>query len=146
MAKNDKPFFVGVKGLIIRGGKMLLLQANKTNHAVPTPPYGDLPGGKIQHVMTEIDTLQREVREETGLHIDTNQEYVDTVMSRHDARLESGEFIGLMLRTYRVQPGEGGVVISNEHIVFDWFTPEEISELLTNKYPKEFCERITLLA
>jgi len=145
VAKNDKLFFVGVKGLIVRNGKILLLQANTTKHTVPTPPYWDLPGGKIQQGSTEIDTLQREVREETGLSIEANPEYIDTIVSRHDARLESGEFVGLMLRIYHVQPGEGDVVISNEHLAFGWFTPQEASELLANKYPKEFCERIELL-
>ncbi len=59
---QDQYCFVGLKALIVKNGKVLVL-----SNVVHEP---DLPGGKIQEGETDIPkALQREVKEETGLKI-----------------------------------------------------------------------------
>lgn len=52
---------VAVRGIIFRDGKLLLIQSN----------FGELkfPGGGQEENETDIDTLVREVLEETGYHV-----------------------------------------------------------------------------
>lgn len=60
-----KTFGVGVKAVILRDGRVLLLK-----RAATAPQYAgtwDLPGGSVEDGETLESALAREVREETGL-------------------------------------------------------------------------------
>lgn len=145
MRRSEKLYFVGVKGIVMDNTEVLLVQADTKNHRIPTPPYWDLPGGRIQHGSNELDTLQREVSEETGVDIVGDPKYFDTVMSHHEILLETGEIAGLVLRVYRIELSKRAIVLSSEHHSFGWYAPKEAAKLLANKYPEDFCNKVAEL-
>lgn len=70
-AKGDEPLnkhtHVGVYGLILKGGRALLIKKGRG----PYIGKYDLPGGKIEFGETQEDALRREIAEETGLQCKT---------------------------------------------------------------------------
>ena len=58
---------MGVYGLIIKGGRVLLIKKARGHYI---GKY-DLPGGKIEFGETQEDALRREIAEETGLQCKT---------------------------------------------------------------------------
>lgn len=144
--KPDKFFYVGVKALIVDGGKVLLLKANTISHEPRLDPYWDLAGGKIKTGEAELQTLARETEEETGCHPVGQTQLFETVISNHEKALPDGELAGLVLRIWQTTiDAPQDVRIGNEHLEFAWFAPTEAAELLANKYPADFCEKIRRL-
>lgn len=145
--RKEKLFFVGVKGLIQNEqGQILLLKADVANHRMNTEEYWDIPGGRIEHGDDELQTLAKELDEETGLTLPDGSTLIDTVISNHEIPLYEGGVAGLLLRIWRV-PIEGSVDIrlSAEHTEFQWFEPTIAAEHLAHKYPSTFCDRIAKL-
>ena len=96
---------LGVYGLIINNGKILLV---KKARGAYTGKY-DLPGGSIEHGEKPIETLKRELMEETGTIIkNINLLVADSVVvewSHHDIT-ESLHHIGII---YEVNIIEGDI-------------------------------------
>lgn len=63
----DSFYRIGIKGLLVRDGKILLQQDTVTH---TRPPIWELPGGGLDYNETFQDGLRREVREENGLEVD----------------------------------------------------------------------------
>jgi ADP-ribose pyrophosphatase YjhB (NUDIX family) len=63
------PELGGASGLIVRDGKVLLIRRGKD----PYRDHWSLPGGGIERGEKIRDTVQREVREETGLEVDVGR-------------------------------------------------------------------------
>jgi 8-oxo-dGTP pyrophosphatase MutT (NUDIX family) len=67
--KEDALFYVGQKAFIKKGNEVLVL-------GDPTEGL-DYPGGKIQEGETDlVESLKREIREETGLEIFVGEPFV----------------------------------------------------------------------
>ena len=66
MDNDFAPVLGGASGLIVRDGKVLLIRRGKQ----PYKDHWSLPGGGVEPGETIRDTVQREVREETGLEVD----------------------------------------------------------------------------
>lgn len=146
-SRREKLFFVGVKGLAKREGKLLLLKADVSNHLSDTTEYWDLPGGRIEQGANEQETLARELSEEIGLQgfDGLDPEYIHTVISKHEIPISDDEKAGLILRVWRVEIGRQALVLSAEHTDYGWFAPGEAAKLLSHKYPEDFCRIVNEL-
>lgn len=138
---QEKLFYVGVKGLIEnQEGKILLLLADVTKHRNNTEPYWDIPGGRIKEGDSVLETLQREIDEETGMKAG-NPEFMTAVVSNHQIPIEGDKWAGLVLIIYKVTiSGSDKVTISEEHSDYEWVTKAEAKQRLQHKYPKEFID------
>jgi len=75
----------------------------------------ELPGGKVEYGETAGESLEREVREETGLVV-TDAEPVETTVRSLKTKKKRGKF-GVV---YRCAFAGDGVELSDEHVDFAW--------------------------
>lgn len=85
-----------------------------------------------------LETLRREVKEETGIHAITTPKSLGFVLSTIEIPLRSGDdSAGLILSLYCCTCDETvTVTLSSEHTGFAWVTLDEALERLMYKYPK----------
>ncbi len=105
-----------VKLLIRNGqGEFLVLRRSDTH---PTMPRAlDLPGGLAEPGEEDLTALDRELAEETGLVLNTE----DAVHIGYDTEYEPGE--GMMTRVLymlKIETARPRVALSWEHAGFDW--------------------------
>lgn len=140
----EKLFYVGIKALIEDSeGKLLLLKADVTKHRKNKEPYWDIPGGRIDEDENSLlETLKREIREETGINELLSHEFFTTVISNHQIP-EDDKLRGLVLMVYKVKiPVDSKIKMSKEHVAYEWVGREEAKKRLSNKYPKELTDRL----
>ena len=109
--------FVGVKGLIVKDEKVLLLKRSGDRS------FWDAPGGRINEGEALSDTLPRELKEElpsiTGVT-------VGSLVSAHVLSRNIRDGVGLTLLFYKVAADfSGGIALSDEHSEYKWMTYEE---------------------
>jgi 8-oxo-dGTP pyrophosphatase MutT (NUDIX family) len=112
---DHKLFFVGQKAFIKKGEEVLV---------VHDPIEGlDYPGGRIEDMDTNlVQSLKREVQEETGLEISVGKPF-DTVwhiLPSHE------KFVGqsVLLVAYECEYVSGEIKLSHEHDKFVWVNKE----------------------
>ena len=109
-----------VKAIIIKKGKILLLQRN------PKVRQGeenwDLPGGLIEPGEDEKTTLQREVLEEVNLRI----KITGPAGKWRFKRLVDKKIVSVKNYRCEIFGDESTIKISLEHINFRWILPSEI--------------------
>lgn len=136
---KEKLFHVGVKALITDYENNILLlkvEGNKYNKNVV---HWDIPGGRIEQGSTAIETLNREIKEETGITEIINEEFITAVISKHEFAIESGHNVGLVLFIYEVDiPDNVTIKLSDEHTAYEWVDKKEAARRLENKYPPAF--------
>lgn len=118
--KEDVQFYVGQKAFILRGNEVLV---------IGDPREGlDFPGGKIQEGETDlVESLKREVREETGLEIEVGAPFVtwtNTFPSHHKLAGKQVYLVG-----YRCNYVSGEVRLSDEHDKFQWVTRDNYKKV-----------------
>jgi len=64
-------YFIGVHALVRRGDSVLLL--HRSDKKAYMPGKWDIPGGSLESGESTVETILREVREETGLQIKVNK-------------------------------------------------------------------------
>jgi 8-oxo-dGTP pyrophosphatase MutT (NUDIX family) len=137
-------FQLGIKAIIRNQKKqILLLKVNTEKLSKPNlTAYWDIPGGRIIKGSTIEDTLRREIFEETGIENIKEFKKLDMVIS--NIRIPNGVVTyGLILGVYLCETGFPlDITLSDEHTQFKWISPNEAAELLSVKYPAEFCEKI----
>ena len=108
---EDHLMYVGQKAFIEKDGKILVLM---------DPDMGlDFPGGKIQIGETDFTkSLQREVREETGLEIEKGDAFYTwyTVFGPHHRN--AGKLVYLV--GFKCEYISGEVTLSDEHGEYRW--------------------------
>jgi len=141
----EKLFHLGVKALVTNTeGKILLLQVNTANFQDRTPHW-DIPGGRMQAGQSVLDTLQREVAEETGITVVGEPEFFTAVISNIEIPLSDTEKVGLVLMVYRVTiPGNSTVHLSSEHTAYEWVARTVAAERLRHKYPAAFTDLLVV--
>jgi 8-oxo-dGTP pyrophosphatase MutT (NUDIX family) len=83
----------------------------------------ELPGGKIEHGDAAVESLEREIEEETGLAV-TDAEPVATTVRKVKQKKRRGKFAVVYLCGF-----EGDAVeISDEHVDFAWLDRERVGE------------------
>ncbi len=96
---------MGVKGLIFKGSDILTLF--KSNGE------SDLPGGKVEFGENQIEALNREITEETGLIVKIQDPIAQWSFIKHTGLRITGV-------TYLCQYLGGQVLLSDEHSDFFW--------------------------
>ena len=104
----------GVKALITRNGKILLLRE----------PNGvfDLPGGRVEDDERHRDAARREIDEETGLQIEILGRVVEWSFWKTRSLQITGE-------TVLCQYLGGKVCLSDEHSDYSWVGIDEIGQI-----------------
>lgn len=141
---GEDVFHLGIKALICNSaGDILLLQVNPVKLHGERKDYWDLPGGRVQKGDSVEDTLQREVQEETSIAEIADIQPISMVLSNIRIPMGEEKSVGLILSVYACAvSSDAKVVLSDEHIAYDWFTPAKAAALLRVKYPRDFCEAI----
>jgi len=124
-------FHLGIKLLVLdEQGRVLLLR-------FPSGQW-DLPGGRVQRGEGVLDTLARELYEETGLRIGARRvDYVGAHLSA--VRIPVGEgSVGLIFFLYRCAWSSVPLVrLSAEHTDLRRATPVEAADALRDRLPPE---------
>ena len=121
------------KGII----KYLLLHYPSTSKA--PRDYWDLPKGHIEKREKELETVKREVEEETGLK---DLEFIEDFKKwikyffRH-----KGKTVFKIVTFYLAETKTKEIKISFEHIGYKWLPYEEALKQLTFKNAKEILEK-----
>lgn len=139
---EEKKFHVGVKGMIEdEKGRVLLMKEDVRNHSMPTTEYWDFPGGRMNEGESVLETLHREIKEETGITKVSDPRFVTAVISNHEIKLKNGEIVGLVLMVYEVKIDPNAKIkLSHEHLGYEWIGRTEAKKRLTHKYPKDFTD------
>ena len=118
--EEDKLFCVGQKAFIEKDGEVLILH---------TPAAGlDFPGGKIQKGEIDfMESLKREVREETELEIETGDPFVVWYNEFFPPHRNAGKKVYLV--GFRCKYLSGEVKLSSEHNRYQWIGKEEYKKL-----------------
>lgn len=125
---NDQVFFVGQKAFIQNSeGKLLVLK---------DPLAGlDFPGGKVQANEEDLKlSLQREVREETGLEIEVGDAFYTwrfhyplnkVAIEQRDTRTD-GNIYRVGFACHLVS---GEIKLSVEHAEYKWITKDDLQKV-----------------
>src|SRR4030042_1347279 len=117
--------------------KYLLLQYPSSTKSPKV--YWDLPKGHIEKGEKELDTVKREVEEETGLKdIDFIERFKETI--KYFFRW-GGKNILKFVTFYLAETDKKEVRISEEHTEFKWLPYEEAIERLSHKNAKEILRK-----
>ena len=120
-------------GLTVRGiceyeNRILLLKI-RSDSAHDSGKW-EIPGGKVKKNEFFDDALKREYLEETGLEI--NIESLYNAIQKNYTACKTGESIKSIQLIMKVSVKSDGVVISDEHAMYGWFTKEEINDMISN--------------
>ena len=115
----EDQFWVGVHGVIVRGGRLLVL---KRAPAMPYKPGAwDLPGGHLVVGESFEECLAREVKEETGLVISTSR-----LIGIHNS---IGPYLQAIFACTVASDADQIRLRPNEHIHSRWTTIPELHQL-----------------
>lgn len=116
--RENALFYVGQKAFIEKDGEVLVLG---------DPIEGlDYPGGKIQEGEVDlIESLKREVREETGLEISVGEAFATWTNIFPSQHRLAGKRVFLV--GYKCTYVSGEVTLSNEHDKFSWVTKDNFN-------------------
>ncbi len=110
-----KTFYVGIKGVIVKDGKVLILRANK---AIGRRDIWEMPGGRIDGDETIEQALRRELKEELP-NIKNIKIY--EILHAHRLPWDIDGDKSLVLIFYRVRADfDGEPKFSDEHVDIRW--------------------------
>jgi 8-oxo-dGTP diphosphatase len=122
MSSQEGKFMIGIGAIIehSKSGKILLL------HRMPLIDFAgnqwDDVGGRMRQFETPEETLQREVREETGLSDLRILKPIDVSHYFRGDKIADNEMIVI---TYWCETSSDRIILSPEHDNYQWISPEE---------------------
>lgn len=116
-----------------KDGKFLVLQ--RSPRAVSNRLRWDVPGGFIEFGEDPLEALKREVKEETGLSITTAQPFGT------EAHINS-KGIWRFTVAYTAQTRSRRVVLSHEHVAWEWMSVPYFLTIDTVKKLKKFAKTL----
>ncbi|RSS44520.1 NUDIX domain-containing protein [Streptomyces sp. WAC07061] len=109
---------VSVAGVVVRDdGRLLAIRRADNGTWEP-------PGGVLELAETPEDGLQREVLEETGIHVEVDR--LTGVYKNVTA--------GVVALVFRCKPSGGTERLSGETTAVQWLTPDEVAERMSEVY------------
>lgn len=115
---TDRRFFVAVKGILLSGGRFLILR--RSGAARAEPGTWELPGGRLEFGESPREALERELREEVGIE----PRVVRPVSTWTLIRRGRHQTVGI---TFLCRTDDLGVRLSPEHDASAWIAPEELA-------------------
>jgi len=126
---TEDTFHVGVKVIIKSNGTILL---------VKTKRYWDLPGGRIQVSEHPEATARREVAEETGITDLGPLDHLTIITSSIRIPIKDKQSVGLLFSFYTATLANNPpILLSPEHVAYEWIAPETAYELLKVSYGQD---------
>lgn len=114
-ARTARAFPVSVKGVLVRGGRVLLLKNERDEW--------ELPGGKLELGEEPPVCVAREITEETGLPVTTGP-----ILDAWQYHISEGQDV--LIVTYGCHPeGNQSPILSTEHQEIGFFTHAEVEQL-----------------
>ncbi len=115
-----KTFYVGIKAVIIKDDKVLILHTNVNKER---PDMWEVPGGRIDDEESIEQALLRELKEELpNIKAIVMEEIVDAYRLNKDIDGDKS----LVLVFYKVSADfDGNPKISDEHVEYEWATEKE---------------------
>src|SRR3954470_2142050 len=99
----EKLFQIGVKALITDDQDKILVLDSGEWHLKNQARHWDIPGGRIQEGHSLLETLQREVGEETGIKKISEPVFFTAAMSNFKDMPLGVHMVGLLLMIYKVK-------------------------------------------
>lgn len=109
-------FQIGIKALIFKGDKILILQRTAT--APSFPLTWDLPGGLLEENELPIKAIIREINEETSLDVQNPMLISNTIFLRKG--------VPTLVLFYKFTYIDGRITLSSEHQEYKWIWIESI--------------------
>lgn len=116
---NPKPV---VSFLFVQNGKVFMLQRARE----PLTDYWCLPGGFMRYEETPEESIKREMKEETGLHV-TIEGLVGVYRIDNDPR-------GVHIDMIYYGKGDGKITLSSEDKTYSYYRKDELPELIAYKH------------
>lgn len=118
----ENKFGVAVKALIEKDDRYLVIC--KSDKDDMNPNTIDIPGGRIEFGEKIEDALRREIKEEVGIEIEIKKPSNIWGFVKGNLHL-----VGI---TFLAEYKSGEIILSGEHVKFEWLRKEDI---LNGKYP-----------
>lgn len=117
---ENKKHIVAITAIIKYGDKFLIIKRNANE--IAHPGKWAIPGGKAERGESITDVLGREIKEEVGLDIDDEKEFIrDYTFVRPDGH----NVIGF---TFLVTATSDNVKLGKDFDDFKWILPKELEE------------------
>jgi 8-oxo-dGTP pyrophosphatase MutT (NUDIX family) len=127
--------FIATKAFIVFDKKVLLLRESATYTEGTNNGRYDVPGGRLELGEKFDHALVREVKEETGLHIEIGDP-LGVLEWRPNVHRETWQIIGIY---FLCTTNSNAVVLSNDHDRYVWIDPREYKRYnLVGELPKLF--------
>ena len=123
----NKFYRVSIKGLMVRDGKLLLLE--DANKLAGTGPCWELPGGSLDWGEDPIVCLRRELQEEMGLEVETLDERPLYTWSARRENFDSIELYYSLVVAYPMTLKSLDFTPSDECMSINFFSKEELQTI-----------------
>ena len=119
--------FCATKAFIDYNGKILIIRESKEYRGEDAGSW-DIPGGRIKPGEDPIDSLKREIKEETGLNVEIKEPFYIADW-RPEVNGEQWQIVGT---TIECKANSNEVSLSEDHDKYEWIDPENYGDFKLN--------------